>query len=194
MDMYLINLLTEKIKSFRANESKSHTNLYARGYIYAMEALELSPTEETYNRLMVEQDDQVNRNDFDRGIKAYLDQYEFKEDTKMTHYYESIQWDDADLHGTRYPYKFGCETTREIRQWEGLYYPKASYGKVAPEFESSINSKIKFINSITDVSGKQVIFQTAEDCIDWIKENIKEEHWPSTEIEKRIERSAIYLK
>ena len=192
--MYLINLLAEKIKSFRANESKSHTNLYARGYIYAMEALELSPTEETYNRLMVEQDDQVNRNDFDRGIKAYLDQYEFKEDTKMTHYYESIQWDDADLHGTRYPYKFGCETTREIRQWEGLYYPKASYGKVAPEFESSINSKIKFINSITDVSGKQVIFQTAEDCIDWIKENIKEEHWPSTEIEKRIERSAIYLK
>ena len=194
MDMYLINLLAEKIKSFRANESKSHTNLYARGYIYAMEALELSPTEETYNRLMVEQDDQVNRNDFDRGIKAYLNQYEFKEDTKMTHYYESIQWDDADLHGTRYPYKFGCETTREIRQWEGLYYPKASYGKVAPEFESSINSKIKFINSITDVSGKQVIFQTAEDCIDWIKENIKEEHWPSTEIEKRIERSAIYLK
>lgn len=28
MDMYLINLLAEKIKSFRANESKSHTNLY----------------------------------------------------------------------------------------------------------------------------------------------------------------------
>ena len=30
--MYLINLLAEKIKSFRANESKSHTDLYAREY------------------------------------------------------------------------------------------------------------------------------------------------------------------
>ena len=189
---YLDNV--RKIRKFAEERWGKSETTYARGYNYAMETLELSPTKETYNRLMVEQDDQVNRNDFDRGIKAYLDQYEFKEDTKMTHYYESIQWDDADLHGTRYPYKFGCETTREIRQWEGLYYPKASYGKVAPEFESSINSKIKFINSITDVSGKQVIFQTAEDCIDWIKENIKEEHWPSTEIEKRIERSAIYLK
>ena len=92
--MYLINLLAEKIKSFRANESKSHTDLYARGYIHAMEELELSPTKETYNRLMVEQDDQVNRNDFDRGIKAYLDQYEFKKDKEMNIYYENIQWEE----------------------------------------------------------------------------------------------------
>ena len=186
--MYLINLLAEKIKSFRANESKSHTDLYARGYIHAMEELELSPTKETYNWLMVEQDDQVNRNDFDRGIKAYLDQYEFKKDKAMNIYYENIQWEERlSAYSTK-------SVNKEISDWNGLYFPKIAHGKVRPEFESPISNQIDFANSITDASGNQVIFQTAEDCIEWIKENVKEQYWPNTEKERRIARSERYLK
>ena len=193
--MYLINLLAEKIKSFRANESKSHTDLYTRGYIHAMEELELSPTKETYNWLMVEQDDQVNRNDFDRGIKAYLDQYEFKKDKEMNIYYENIQWEERlSVSGRRFPTDSIESVNKEISDWNGLYFPKIAHGKVRPEFESPISNQIDFANSITDASGNQVIFQTAEDCIEWIKENVKEQYWPNTEKERRIARSERYLK
>ena len=153
--MYLINLLAEKIKSFRA---------------------------------MVEQDDQVNRNDFDRGIKAYLDQYEFKKDKAMNIYYENIQWEE------RLGAYSAKSVNKEISDWDGLYFPKIVHGKVRPEFESPISNQIDFTNSITDASGNQVIFQTAEDCIEWIKENVKEQYWPNTEKERRIARSERYLK
>lgn len=166
--MYLINLLAEKIKSFRANESKSHTNLYARGYIYAMEALELSPT---------------------------LDQYEFKKDKAMNIYYENIQWEERlSASGHRFPTDSTESVNKEISDWNGLYFPKIAHGKVRPEFESPISDLIYFSSSITDTSGNQVIFQTAEDCIEWIKENVKEQYWPNTEKERRVARSERYLK
>ena len=146
--MYLINLLAEKIKSFRANESKSHTNLY-----------------------------------------------EFKEDKAMNIYYENIQWKERlSALGHRSPIDSTKSVNKEISDWNGLYFPKIAHGKVRPEFESPISNQIDFANSITDASGNQVIFKTAEDCIEWIKENVKEQYWPNTEKERRIARSERYLK
>ena len=146
--MYLINLLAEKIKSFRANESKSHTNLY-----------------------------------------------EFKEDKAMNIYYENIQWEERfSASGYRFPIDSIKSVNKEISGWNGLYFPKFAHGKVRPEFESPISNQIVFGNSITDASGNQVIFKTAEDCIEWIKENFKEQYWPDTEKERRIARSERYLK
>ena len=114
----------------------------------------------------------------------------------MNIYYENIQWEErlsaSGLY--RFPTDSIESVNKEISGWNGLYFPKITNGKVRPEFESPISNQIDFANSITDASGNQVIFQTAEDCIGWIKENVKEQYWPNTEKERRIARSERYLK
>ena len=112
----------------------------------------------------------------------------------MNIYYENIQWEERlSASGYRLPTDSTESVNKEISGWDGLYFPKIAHGKVRPEFESPISDLIYFGSSITDASGNQVIFQTAEDCTEWIKENVKEQYWPNTEKERRIARSERYL-
>lgn len=45
---------------------------FERGYRFAQQSYAQSPTQATYDKLMVLQDDQVNRTEFDRGMRSFL--------------------------------------------------------------------------------------------------------------------------
>ena len=51
---------------------RDKTSLFARGFTYAESQFNAEPTQETVDRLYIEQDDQVNRNAFDKGINSFL--------------------------------------------------------------------------------------------------------------------------
>ena len=51
---------------------RDKTSLFARGFTYAESQFNAEPTQETVDRLYIEQDDQVNRNAFHKGINSFL--------------------------------------------------------------------------------------------------------------------------
>ena len=51
---------------------RDKTSLFARGFAYAESQFNADPTQETVDRLYIEQDNQVDRNAFDKGISSFL--------------------------------------------------------------------------------------------------------------------------